>query len=396
MDMIKGKYATAHIFAKTIEPEAVKQIQHMLDSPACEGTKVAIMPDVHAGKGSTIGTVVLINDRVVPNMVSVDIGCGVLAINIGERNMYIDFEKLHAAITHFIPSGRNINKERKAEIDFAPWRIAFSLEEKDYFNRSIGSLGGGNHFISIESGETGTWLLIHSGSRKLGGVVAKHYQDLAIKNIKKVDNKAIIEQLKHEGRQDEIEGMLRDLNINKPSIDSELAFLQGEDMKNYLNDMLYTQRYAAVNRVSMATSIMKAMHWKIGEVIESVHNYIDTERNILRKGAVAAYMGEPFLVPLNMRDGTLIYYVEKEQPEWLFSAPHGAGRAMSRTQAKANLDMVDFTNAMRGIWSASVHESTLDEAPGAYKPAEEIEAILSKVYTKVDHLEPIFNFKAEE
>ncbi len=396
MMIIKGQYAAAHVFTDNIEPEAIKQIEILANSVVTEGSSIAIMPDVHAGKGCTIGTVMTISDKVVPNLVGVDIACGVLAICIGNPNMEIDFEKLQQVINEHVPSGFNIREEALREMDYEQWKMPVTEKEADYFDRSIGTLGGGNHFISIEVGLSGTWLLIHTGSRKFGGVVAKFYQDKAVQAIKKIDNQVIIEQLKFEGRANEIEGVLKQLNEGKVKVDNDLAYLTGVDKENYLHDMALTQRYANLNRRIIATTITNAMGWYEEDVIISVHNYIDVEAGILRKGAVAARKDEYFLVPLNMKDGTLIYHVQEERPDWLFSAPHGAGRTMSRRRAKEELSMEEFTEEMKEIWSDSVVESTLDEAPAAYKPAQEIEDILSEVYVKFDHLKPVFNFKAKE
>lgn len=400
MRIINGKYAAAHVMTDDVEQAAIDQIQNLVDSKAAEGSSVAIMPDVHAGKGCTIGTVMTITGRVVPNLVGVDLGCGVYAYKIGEKDLQIDFEKLQKVIDTYVPSGRKVhNKPILTHQAFAfsgDFKMPVSQEQVAYLNRSIGTLGGGNHFISIEVGESGAYLLIHSGSRNLGTMVARHYQDLAIKNIKKTDNSALIAKLKAEGRHKEIAAELAKVKAEVEVINPDLAYLEGDDAKNYLHDMGVAQVYAHLNRGIMAKTISYHMGWEYSGLIHTVHNYIDIERGILRKGAVAAYANEPFLVPLNMRDGTLIFVAEEERPDWLFSAPHGAGRKLSRTQAKKNLSMEDYESGMEGIWSASINENTLDEAPEAYKSAETIADLLKDVYTLCDHLKPVFNFKAND
>lgn len=400
MKIIKGKYATATIFTDNIEEAALEQVIALTNAKVAEGQKIAIMPDVHAGKGSTIGTVMTIGDRLVPTQIGVDIGCGVYAYHIGPKDMKIDFDILQKVIEAFVPSGSNARSN--AAMLFQ--EIARSIVEDmhapvaanlDYHARSLGTLGGGNHFISIEVGETGTYLLIHTGSRNLGAVTAKYHQDIAKKNNKKRDNSEIVNQLKAEGRASEISTVL----ANLPKEESgDLAYLEGEDMSNYLHDMKAAQHFAHENREAIAFYITFMMRWKVNadKNVFSVHNYIDTEKKILRKGAVAAEEGQPFLVPLNMRDGTLIFKADEVRPDWLFSAPHGAGRALSRTKAKKLLKMDTFHEQMEGIWTDSVVEATLDEAPGAYKPAQEIKDILNDVYTLVDHLKPVYNFKARD
>ena len=400
MRIIQGKYSAAHVMTDNIEPEAVNQIQELTNSIVSEGQQIAVMPDVHAGAGCTIGTVMTIGDRVVPNHVGVDLACGVYAYRIGPKGMSIDFKALQRNIEVLIPSGSNVRDEAGSKLigitdELIPQFRAPIAANRDYFTRSLGTLGGGNHFISVEEGSTGTYLLIHSGSRNLGVQVAKHYQKLAMRNQGKETLGAIINKMKAEGRHSEIEAFIKNMPDPEPKT---MAYLTGQDLEDYLHDMKLAQRYAHENREIMAHILIVLMRWSTSEIfnIYSVHNYIDTEARILRKGAVAAYKGKPFLVPLNMKDGTLICLPAEDRPDWLFSAPHGAGRAMSRRKAKDTLNMEEFQNSMQGIWTASVTEETLDEAPGAYKPAEEIKEILRDVYPVVDHLIPIFNFKAKE
>ena len=396
MKIINGKYAAAHVMTDDIEQAAIEQVQALTDAKVSEGCKIAIMPDVHAGKGCTIGTVMTIKDRVCPNLVGVDIGCGVLAVHLGEKKAEdIDFQLLQEAIDEYVPSGRNVHPNQKDMMRGRLGELTFKLSEKEatHLDRSLGTLGGGNHFISIESGKTGNYLLIHSGSRHLGVLVAQHHQRLA---EKAQDNskakKDLIDRLKREGREHEISAALRAF----PEPEKEdLAYLSGAQAEDYLNDMKIAQDYARANRLTMAIRIVARMGWAPFWTIESVHNYIDTEKKILRKGAVAAEPNSGFLVPLNMRDGTLIYMSKGENgSEWLDSAPHGAGRRKSRTKARAEGNLEEYKKSMEGIWSASVNEATLDENPNAYKDANSIIEILDKNFTKIDHLIPVFNFKA--
>lgn len=397
MKIINGKYAAAHVMTNDIEQAAIDQIQNLVNSKAAEGSSVAIMPDVHAGKGCTIGTVMTITDRVVPNLVGVDIGCSVYAYKIGEKDFKVDFENLQRVIDAFIPSGRKVHDAPtlwNRTFGFSgKFMMPVSKDQIQYLDRSVGTLGGGNHFISIEVGESGAYLLIHSGSRNLGTMVARHYQELAVKNIRKVDNSKLIAELKAAGRHKEIAAELAKVKVEV--VDPDLAYLEGQDAKNYLTDMATAQLYAHLNRETMANTIFYHMGWEYSGAIHTQHNYIDTERGILRKGAVAAYENEAFLVPLNMRDGTLIYMSEGENgPEWLDSAPHGAGRRKSRTKARAEGNLEEYKKSMEGVWSVSVNEATLDENPNAYKDANSIIEILDKNFTKIDHLIPVFNFKA--
>ena len=396
MKIIAGKYAAAHVMTDDVEQAAIDQVENITNGKFSEGQKIAVMPDVHAGKGGPIGLVMTVGDKIVPNLVSVDIGCGVYAYKIGENDFKVDFENLQRVIDAFVPSGRKVHDApalgNRAFGFSGKFKMPVSKDQIQYLDRSIGTLGGGNHFISVEVGESGTYLLIHSGSRNLGTMVARHYQELAVKNIRKVDNSKLIAALKAAGRHKEIAAELAKVEVEV--IDPDLAYLEGQDAKNYLIDMAAAQLYAHLNRETMAKTIFYHMDWEYSGAIRTQHNYIDTERGILRKGAVAAYVNEPFLVPLNMRDGTLIFVAEEERPDWLFSAPHGAGRRLSRTQAKKNLSMEDYESGMEGIWSASVNENTLDEAPEAYKNAETIADLLEDVYTLCDHLKPVFNFKA--
>lgn len=396
---IKGKYANALITTDNVESEAIKQITKLVNNVASEGSKIVIMPDVHSGKGSVIGTTMTIVDRVVPNLVGVDIGCGVLAVEIVRPNQYeIDFKSLDQVIRNEIPHGFNVNSfcNTKADEIVKDLIMPMTKEELTYISMSLGTLGGGNHFISVESDGGSDFLCVHTGSRGLGYKMAKFYQEKAISAHSRKGVYEIISKLKAEGREVEIEKTLKDHKKNEELFDKELAFLSGQDMKEYLHDIKIAQRFAEENRNQIVNTIFRNMGWSKGTFVSSVHNYIDTETMILRKGAVeACAYGGLFLIPLNMKDGTLICR-GAYNPEWNQSAPHGAGRTMSRRFAKENLSFDDFEKGMSGIWTTSVNQSTLDEAPSAYKPVEEIKEIVSKKYPIVFHLKTKYNFKSSD
>lgn len=394
MFTIKGKYAEALITTDNIEEEAIAQITELVNHPASQGSKLSIMADVHAGKGCVIGTTMKVIDRVVPNLVGVDIGCGLTALKIDQD---VDFAKLQGVIDKYVPSGMSVHSKPNEKVDKIIENLKTPLgKSKERIRQSLGTLGGGNHFLSVEGDGEANYLIVHTGSRNLGIQVAKHHQDKASEATLGSGIDELIEQLKLQGRYSEIQAAIAQYKKENAAIVSankELAFLQGEKMEDYLHDVKLAQEFAKENRSEIASTIFKHMGWKMTDVIESVHNYIDTDSMILRKGAISCK--GMFLVPLNMRDGTLLCY-GTENAEWNDSAPHGAGRAMSRSRAKKELSMDAFTETMKDIWSASVNESTLDEAPAAYKPAEEIKAIISTKYQVVRHLKPLFNFKAHE
>lgn len=394
MFTIQGKYTQALITTDNIENEAISQVTELVNHPASLGSKIVIMPDVHAGKGSVVGTTMTIVDRVVPNLVGVDIGCGVLALKVPN---IIDFKLLQDVIDKYVPSGMRVHQSASRDVLKMLQGLITPIEKsEDRIMRSLGTLGGGNHFISIEGDGEVNYLIIHTGSRNLGVRVAKYHQEKASDNVLANSIKDLIEELKAKGESKRIQQAIEEHkkeNAQLLSPNKDLAFLQGQAMRDYLHDIEITQKFASLNRAEIARIIFEHMGWTMGESVESVHNYIDTKEMILRKGAISCK--GLFLVPLNMRDGTLLCE-GSENPEWNNSAPHGAGRSMSRSRAKRELSIEDFKNTMKDVWSASVNESTLDEAPEAYKPAEEIKTIVSSQYTVVRHLKPLFNFKAHE
>lgn len=391
---IEGKFGKAKVFTENIEEEAINQIKGMMDQEFISGENVAIMPDVHAGKGCTVGTTMTIdNGKVCPNLVGVDIGCGILVVKIGNVNPD-EWGKLDTFINENIPSGQSVHS--KEMIGWKEGDLSFQLSKLDRIKKSVGSLGGGNHFIEVAKNEKDEFfLLIHSGSRGLGVQVATHHQNQAITHNQPgyFLRNELIESLKSQGRQREIQNELA--KFRPPVFDKELAYLEGELLEAYLNDMKIAQEYALANRLLMAELILDYMDWKVEDHFDSIHNYIDLDKKILRKGATDASEGTRLVIPLNMRDGSIIA-TGKGNPDWNFSAPHGAGRVMSRTKAKERLSMDDFKSSMNGIFTTSVMEETLDEAPFAYKnPTSIIENIGDTVEIN-EIIKPVYNFKAKD
>ena len=393
------------IYARTIEEEAVQQINKMSRSEAYKDCTVRIMPDCHAGAGCTIGTVIGIKDRIVPNTVGVDIGCGMFVVPLGKND--IDLVQLDKVIRCYVPSGFNIHKERMVSdyiFSFDKFRCRSAIDE-DMAYRSIGSLGGCNHFIEIdEDADSNKFLVIHSGSRNLGVRVCKHYQDKAVRYCRKkqTDVSELIAKLKAEGREKEINATVRAAKAGNTPIDPQLAYLEGDDMQDYLNDMKLCQHYATINRHVIARIIgCHIPELRIDEILmttfpfHTVHNYIDHKLNILRKGAVSAQNGERLIIPMNMRDGSLLC-IGKGNIDWLYSAPHGAGRLMSRKKAKETLEMGEFEQSMKGIYTTSVCEDTIDESPMVYKPMDEIIECVKDAVEIETVIKPIYNFKAKE
>ena len=395
---IKGKENTAVCFATIIEDEAIEQIRRMCDYDFTAGSKIRIMPDVHAGKGCTIGTTMTVTDKAVPNIVGVDIGCGMYTVCIG--NDAINMEKFDEAC-HFIPSGMNVWEGRKERFDLLELRCYRSLKDSKRLERSLGTLGGGNHFIEIDRAEDGTqYLVIHSGSRNLGKQVAEYYQNLAVELNKGKEEyfakrDALIAEYKAAGRRTEIQAALKQLhwNSHETTIPEDLCFVYGQYLEDYLHDVEICQRFAQRSRELMAEIILERTGLSGTDAFHTIHNYIDTHEMILRKGSIAAHEGEKVLIPINMRDGSVLA-VGKGNPEWNFSAPHGAGRIMSRTKAKESLDLDEYRKAMEGIYTTSVNENTIDEAPMAYKSLEDIIDVIRESVDVIEVLKPIYNFKA--
>lgn len=395
---IKGKVNTALCYAKVVEEEAKEQIRRMCDYEFTEGSRICIMPDVHAGKGCTIGTTMTVKDKAVPNIVGVDIGCGMYTINLGKAD--IDFTKLDEA-AHYVPSGMNVWEGRQERFDLTGLRCYRSLRNTKRLERSLGTLGGGNHFIEVDEAADGTrYLVIHSGSRNLGKQVAEIYQQLAIDLNKGIETylqerDEIIRTYKEAGRRKEIQAALEQISWNKrkATMPEDLCFLYGTYLEDYLHDVEICQSFARRNREKMAEVLLERTGLSGGEAFHTIHNYIDTEEMILRKGAIAAHAGEKVLIPINMRDGSVLA-VGKGNPAWNYSAPHGAGRIMSRRTARENLNVDEYKKAMEGIYTTSVSEATLDEAPMAYKSMEDIIDVIKESVDVIEVLKPIYNFKA--
>ncbi len=399
---IKGKVNTAVCYAKIIDDGAVEQIRRMCDYELTEGSKIRIMPDVHAGKGCTIGTTMTVSDKACPNIVGVDIGCGMYTVKLNDETL--DFERIDDAC-HYIPSGMNVWDGRKEHFDLTELRCFRSLKDSKRLERSLGTLGGGNHFVEIDKATDGTfYLVIHSGSRNLGKQVAEIYQQLAVdlhmgKENYFIQRDEIIRSYKEQGRRGEIQSALKALKnsyeIQELSVPEDICWLYGSFLEDYLHDVEICQRFARRNRELMAEVILGRTGMTSSDSFHTIHNYIDTDEMILRKGAIAAHKGEKILIPINMRDGVVLA-TGKGNPEWNYSAPHGAGRLMSRSKAKENLDMAAYVEAMKGIYTTSVNEQTIDEAPMAYKSLEDIIDVIKESVDVIDIMKPVYNFKASD
>ncbi len=396
---IIGKQNEAIVYGDNIEDSAIEQIQILCDQAFASGSKIRIMPDVHTGAGCTIGMTMTITDKVVPNIVGVDIGCGMYTVCLGKID--IDFEKLDT-IVHGIPSGKNVWEGRQKKFDLTVLNCYRNLKDTKRIAKSIGTLGGGNHFIEIEKTQQDVkYMIIHTGSRNLGKQVANYYQDMAIdlhkgkqEYFQKRDE--MIAQYKAEGRRKELQQALKTIvwTQKKLEIPEELCFLYGEYMEQYLHDIAICQQFAKENRELIAQKIMEAMSWEPQEVFHTIHNYIDVEENIVRKGAISAKKGEKVLIPINMKDGSILA-IGKGNAEWNYSAPHGAGRLYSRSQAKEQFTLQQYQKEMEGIYSTCVTEKTLDESPMAYKKLEDIVNAVQQTVDVIEVMKPIYNFKAE-
>lgn len=365
---INGKYGSAKVFTDLVDNESISQVINMLNQPFAEGQTIRMMPDIHAGAGCTIGTTMTVTDKICPNLVGTDIGCGMYAIKFEETD--IDFAKLDACIRQYVPYGFEIHKR--------PVKLAGTIDLKTLYckrscdvnrtKRALGSLGGGNHFIEVNrDANDNLWLVIHSGSRHLGIAVAKFYQNEAIKNTHN--------------------------NPQFRNIPDTLCWCEGELLDQYVHDMKITQEYAVLNRKAMAQIIIDHTDLHPADEFTTIHNYLDTNNMIIRKGAVAAETGQRLLIPMNMRDGSLVC-TGKGNPDWNCSAPHGAGRLMSRSAAKQQISLSDFEASMAGIWTNSVRTSTIDESPMAYKPMESIVDNIGDTIDIVDVIKPVYNFKS--
>lgn len=393
------------IFTDNIEQEALNQIYTLVKQPAFVACKVRIMPDVHAGKGCVIGFTADLGDKVIPNIVGVDIGCGMLCCEIGRVD--IDYAKLDSVIRINIPAGRSVRGE---EIAFPQLEDLFckdQMRNMEWLRCSLGTLGGGNHFIEIDEDSDGTkYLVIHTGSRNLGKQVAEIYQQVAILDMQGInkleeESKKLIAEYKATGRQKDIQKGLSELkrkwNPDKLNIPKELCYLTGEHREMYLHDMKICQEFAKRNRELIASIIFDKMGWALctDKYFHTIHNYIDHDTNIVRKGAISAKLGEKVLIPINMRDGCIIG-TGKGNEDWNCSAPHGAGRIMSRSKAKESVSLEEYQDSMKGIYTTSVSQSTIDESPMVYKSMEEILGYIKDTVGVDKVIKPVYNFKASE
>ena len=396
---IRGKYSTAKVFADKVDEDSIRQIYDLCNQQFTENERIRMMPDVHAGAGCVIGTTMTVTDRVVPNLVGVDIGCGMETVLIKGRQL--EPEQLDKFIKFNIPSGFSIRdkEHRYAEkLRLSELRCAKYISlDRAYL--SLGTLGGGNHFIEADRGESGIYIVIHSGSRHLGVEVAKHYQKRAVDELKHSgddDVKTLIAEMKSAGSEKEINSALKKLNMQaKKIVPDHLAYVFGSAFDDYIHDMKIVQEFAMMNRKAMMDDIIRGMKLKVTDEFTTVHNYIDTDNMIVRKGSVSAQKGERLIIPINMRDGSLIC-IGKGNPDWNFSAPHGAGRLFSRSQAKQSFTVSEFKKQMTGIYSSTINSATLDECPMAYKSMNDIVDNIGDTADIIEVIKPIYNYKAGE
>lgn len=406
MEIKNNNGLVTKIYAKTIEQACIDQLKSLVNNPAYENEKIRIMPDTHAGKGSVIGFTATYSDKIIPNTVGVDISCGMLCVNLGKVD--IDLEAFDNLVRLKIPSGMKTHEGRVVEFkELEKLKIFRNLKDTKYISRSIGTLGGGNHFIELDKDDEGNiYLVIHTGSRNLGKQVCDHYQKIAIdlchgKEKLYEERERIIRDYKRQGRKHEIQKALRGLKCEamECKISDEQCYLYGKHMDDYLHDVNICAEFAHKNRLTIADIIIskyfKGKSLKNFEWFETLHNYVDTKHRIIRKGAISAMEGEKVIIPMNMRDGSLIC-VGKGNDDWNCSAPHGAGRLMSRSKANDTILLEDFEKSMEGIYSTSVCRSTIDESPMAYKPMDEIVSLVGDTVEIINTIKPIYNFKAAE
>ncbi len=395
---LKGKYNEAKVFTDVVDEASISQVLLLLNQEFVSGSKIRLMPDIHAGAGCTIGTTMTVTDKIVPNLVGVDIGCGMETIRIKES--HIELKKLDKLIYEKIPSGFNVREKTHRYYEEINLEDLFCIKHIDprRAEKSLGTLGGGNHFIEANKDSEGKiYIVVHSGSRHLGLEVANYYQEEGYKLLngsakKDIDN--LIADLKSQGREREIQKAIAALkNTKRTDIPKQLAYVSGELFEQYIHDMKIVQRYAELNRQAMMDEIIKGMKIHVTEQFTTIHNYIDTKAMILRKGAVSAKEGEKLLIPINMRDGSLIC-AGKGNDDWNQSAPHGAGRLMSRSAAKESFTVSEFKQQMNGIYTTSVNRDTLDECPMAYKGMSDIVDNIGDTVDVIQVIRPIYNFKA--
>lgn len=387
---LNGKYNSCKVFTDNVDNETISQLMTLLNQEFTKDSKIRIMPDTHAGAGCVIGTTMTIKNKICPNLVGVDIGCGMLAVKLEETD--VDLKLLDKIIHNYIPSGFDIHNHAVAKSDID--KIIAPVDTDRAF-KSLGTLGGGNHFIELNRDNNDLWLVVHTGSRHLGIEVCKYYQELAYKKLNNRDDiiKNKISELKSQGKLSEIENAIKNIKSKQDFIPKDLAYVEGQDFENYIHDMKLAQEHASINRNIIINTICNYMNWHISDEIHTIHNYIDIDNMILRKGSVSADLNEKLIIPMNMRDGSLIC-IGKGNPDWNFSAPHGAGRIMSRGQAKDKINLEDYKKSMKGIYTTCINTSTIDESPMVYKPMDEIIENIQDTVDIINIIKPVYNFKA--
>lgn len=391
---VKGRYNTAKVFTDQVGDETIAQILELCNQEFTTGSTIRIMPDTHKGAGCTIGTTMTIRDKIVPNLVGVDIGCGVEVAELAAT--HLDFTKLDRIIRQHIPAGPAVRTSEhpyvsQVEIDDLCCRKQININRA---RLSIGTLGGGNHYIEVDRDDQGRlYLAVHSGSRHMGKQIAEYYQKLGHRRLTRDRQQDLVDRLKADRRDHEIHSELQRFKAH--AVPKDLAYVEGQDHEDYLHDMVIAQTYATINRQAIVEEITQRMGLHVVSRFTTIHNYIDTESMILRKGAISAQAGERLIIPINMRDGALIC-IGKGNPDWNYSAPHGAGRLLSRSEAKRRISIEDYRRSMEGIYTTSVDESTLDEAAMAYKPMEQIISNIGDTVEITAIVRPVYNFKAGE
>ena len=385
---IKGKYNTATLYTDNLTDSTVGQIMSLCNQKFTKDAKIRMMPDIHSGSSCVIGTTMTIQDQVVPSLVGVDIGCGLYVAKI-KKGVKLNFDKLDRIIRNRIPSGHHSHS--KPQYTF-PLEGVEAPIHRGRVLRSLGTLGGGNHFIEVNEGSDGFYLVVHSGSRLLGKEIAEYHQEIAYQKL--TQRRQELKQRAASAIDPAEKDFLMQLR-EEIKIPYELSYVAERDLENYLSDMKIAQQYAAFNRQSMALTILKAMKWEkyVIESFDSPHNYIDLKHMILRKGAASARKQEKMIVPLNMKDGSIIG-IGKGNDEWNQSGPHGAGRMMSRSQARASISLENYQHMMRHVWTTSVSKKTLDEAPKAYKSKKQLLTNLHETMEVKEIIRPLYNFKA--
>jgi len=395
---VNGKFNSAKIYTDVVDGKAISQVIELCNQEFTAGSRIRLMPDIHTGAGCTVGTTMTITDKVAPNLVGVDIGCGMEVCRIREDNL--EMPKLDAVIRERIPAGFEIRADAHRytkQINLSEL-CCYKHIDRLRAEKSVGTLGGGNHFLEIDQDDNGQlYIVVHSGSRHLGTEVATYYQNEGYKVLNHTDDnfiRQLIDDMKAAGRQKEIQTEIQRLKSSRQThIPPHLAYVSGELFERYIHDMQIVQRFATLNRQAIVDEIVTGMQLHVEETFTTTHNYIDTEAMILRKGAVSAKAGERLLIPINMRDGSLIC-IGKGNEDWNYSAPHGAGRLMSRSAAKQTFSVSEFAEQMIGIYTTSVNSSTLDECPMAYKSMADIVENIEPTVEIQKIIKPIYNFKA--